>query len=75
MIFDYLKAYSGKQFYEFFEKFTNPMFAELLKTIKLVKLEKGQKLYNIGDSADFYYYVLEGSLLLCNQKSEQNSFF
>ena len=41
------------------------MFSELLKTMKQIYLEKGEKLYDLGDSADYYYFTLEGGLLLC----------
>jgi CRP-like cAMP-binding protein len=41
-----------------------PMFMDLLKSSEYINLEKGQRLYEEGDSANFFYFVMEGSLVL-----------
>ena len=40
-LFDYMQMYAEQQFNEMFETFTYPMFTGLLKTMKLIRLEKG----------------------------------
>jgi hypothetical protein len=38
------------------------MFAALMKSMKLQTLKKGELLYDLGDSADFTYFLLQGEL-------------
>ena len=57
-----------------FDQFTIPMFTSLLQDMKLLELEKGEKLYDIGDSSDFWYFVLEGGLLLCIPSTQSKNY-
>ena len=65
----------------FFRDFTDTMFAHLLDDIRVVKLAEQSNfpLFSPGDSADFFYFVLNGELEVTSQlaveRHKQHSYY
>ena len=60
-ILDFFKQVATEKCDEFFNEFTDLMFAKLVKSMEIVSLpEMNTQLYDNSDPADWFYFVLQG---------------
>jgi hypothetical protein len=56
---EFMEEYAPEIFSSIFEGYSKPMFASLLKSCRVVRLtDVDEQLWDKGESADYFYFVL-----------------
>ena len=68
-----LTELAPKQMEKYFKDFTDQMFFQLVGTIQIIELTEAKiQIYQQGEPADQFYFILEGSVVIENNEQKKS---